>query len=220
MLIMRQPQFEVQDDFGRGSGLIPPIPEWQSSSVPANEEVWYLREDHCDLHIMNVFIRLRNIFHEANTVPLTPSRLHDLTSFVIHRLLSATPGAQITSSTPYSDSIRYAIISYMFIIQGPTYYPHDAMLQDIMNRYIVSLHKLESSFHVYDALDVWLQAIGLVATSGTTNYQWFSTRTETIAISLGLNAWEEVFLHIRRVLWLDFPNGEAMFRAHWKVISE
>lgn len=220
MLIMRQPQFEAQDDFGRGNGLIPPIPEWQSSLVTASEEVWYLREDHCDLHIMNVFIRLRNVFHEANTVPLAPSRLHDLASFVIHRLLAATPGVHTTPSTPYSESIRYAIISYMFIIQGPTYYPHDAMLQDIMTQYIASLDKLDSSFHVHDALDVWLQAIGLVATAGTTDYQWFCNRRETITRSLALNTWEEVFLRIKRVLWLDFPNGEPIFRTHWNVTSE
>lgn len=216
---MKQPQFEVQDDFGRGSG-IPPIPEWQLNSFTANEEVWYPNEDRCDILTMNVFLRLRHVFHQANSVPLTPSNLHDLASFVIHRLLSPAPGAQTAPSTPYSDSIRYAIVSYMFSIQGPTYYPHGAILQDIMTQYIANLDKLESSFHTYDVLDVWLQAIGLVGTAGTADYQWFSSRIKTLTTSLSLKTWEDVFKCIKRVLWLDSPNSEAMFSAHWTVLSK
>ena len=89
-----------------------------------------------------------------------------------------------------------------------------------MTQYIANLDKLESSFHTYDVLDVWLQAIGLVGTAGTADYQWFSSRIKTLTTSLSLKTWEDVFKCIKRVLWLDSPNSEAMFSAHWTVLSK
>ena len=213
MLVMRQPQFEAQDDFGTGSG-VPPIPEWQLGSFVADEGMWYPDASSCDMSTLNVFMRLRNVFQEANRTPLAPTRLHDLACFVLHRVLAGMPD-KFQMPTPYSACIRYAIALYMFIIQGPTYYSHAVIMHDIVTQYILHLKELESSFHVYDALDVWLHAIGLVAASDTANYQWFANRTGTIITSLGLHVWGDVFPCIKRVLWLDVTNGEAIFCTHW-----
>ena len=211
---MRQPQFETQDDFGAGSG-IPPIPEWQIDPLVTNMDMWLPCESRCDNDIGNVLMRLRIIFHQKKQTPLEPSCLHDLTCFVIHRLLSTAPDPRTTLSSPYSECIRYAVSSYMFIVQGPTYYPHSAILQDLMVRYIHCLKQTESSLCAFDELDVWLHAIGLVATTGTTDYQWFACRTGIISSALSLYTWEDVFPYLRGVLWLDLPRVEAMFRPHW-----
>ncbi|KAL1604894.1 hypothetical protein SLS60_004434 [Paraconiothyrium brasiliense] len=214
MLIMRQPQFSAQDDFGTGSG-IPPIPEWQLDSFATAEDAWYLSEGTCDATTRNVFKRLQNVFRQVNNSSLPPTRLHDLASFVIHRLLSATPALQTDLPASISECIRYALISYMFIVQGPTYYSHAVILQDIVNRYIIHLEQIESDFRVYGAMYVWLHAIGLVAATGTPSYQWFASRTRTVAASMALTGWEDVFARIESVLWLDIPHGESMFRPHW-----
>jgi hypothetical protein len=214
MLIMRQPQFNAQDDFGKGSG-IPPIPEWQLDSSEKAGNTWYLDEDYCDAITKNVFVRLNHVFRQANRTSLPPTRLHDLVSFVIHRLLFVAPDTQTSQPAPYSDSVRYALVLYMFIIQGPTYYSHAVILQDMVTRYINNLEQLESNFRVYDTLDVWLHAVGLVASAGTAEYSWFTNRTATLIASMALSGWEDVSTRVKNVLWLDIPNGEAMFRSHW-----
>lgn len=217
MLIMRQPQFETQDDFGTGSG-IPPIPEWQLDPLATHEDLWYLDEEHCTPMTRIVFMRLKSVFQHANSSSLPPTRLHDLASFVIHRLLSNGPNPQAVQPPPCSECIRYALVSYMFIIQGPTYYSHAVILQDIMTRLIFQLEQLEANHRAYDALHVWLYAIGLVASTGTADYTWFSNRAGTIAASMSLTGWEDVLSQIKNVMWLDVPHGEAMFRSHWDEV--
>ncbi|KAM7198117.1 hypothetical protein V8F33_005175 [Rhypophila sp. PSN 637] len=80
-----------------------------------------------------------------------------------------------------------------------------------------------------DPLDTWLIAIGLVAATGTPHYQWFVDRgIENAASLLVLQAdisggdnltWEEDILpRIKKVLWLEKPKAEDVFRPHWEVI--
>ncbi|KAF9736533.1 C6 zinc finger domain-containing protein [Paraphaeosphaeria minitans] len=214
MLITRQPQFETQDDFGTGSG-IPPIPEWQLDPAAQTGDAWYIGEDYCDKVTKKVFMQLNQVFRQANRTSLQPTRLHDLASFVIHRLLAATTDALGPPPAPYSECIRYALVSYMFILQGPTYYSHAVILRDVVTRYIAGLEQVESEFRVYDEIDLWLHAVGLVASSGTAEYSWFARRTALIATSMALIGWEDVIARLRNVLWLNIPNGEAMFRPHW-----
>lgn len=215
MLITRQPQFETQDDFGTGSG-IPPIPEWQLDPSAKGEDAWYLGEDYCDTLTKNIFMRLNHVFRQANRTSLPPTRLHDLASFVIHRLLAATTDPQAPPPALYSECIRYALVSYMFILQGTTYYSHAVILQDVVTRYIAELEQLESELRVYDEIDVWLHAVGLVASSGTAEYSWFASRTAVITASLALITWEDVLARLENVLWLNIPNGETIFRPHWE----
>lgn len=214
MLIKRHPQFETQDDFGTGSG-IPPIPEWQPDPAAQVDDVWYLGQDYCDPITKNVFKRLDHVFRQANRTSLLPTRLHDLASFVIHRLLAFTADAHASSPAPYSECIRYALVAYMFILQGPTYYSHAVILQDVITRYIISLEQLESEMRVYNELDLWLHAVGLVASAGTADYSWFAGRTMIITSSMAFNECEDLITRVKNVLWLNIPNGETMFRHHW-----
>lgn len=214
MLIMGHPQFETQDDYGIGHG-IPPIPEWRLTSTALNENFSELNSIDGDHTVRNVFIRLRNVFQRAQGTPLPNTRLHDLTCFVVHRLLHSASDTVNSQSLPIIECIRYAILLYLFIIQGPTYYSHAVIFNMIVTRFMEHLKQLESSLRVYDSADIWLLMIGMVASTGTPNYQWFMERARAIAISLQLGTWNDVIVRIKSVLWWETLQGEAIFRPHW-----
>lgn len=287
MLIMGKPQFDAQDDFGNGNG-IPPPPEWQLDlTIAIHEEdlprifgVCEMVAENIDPEVRHVFIRLRNLFHRAQKAPISSTLLHDLTCYVVHRLLLLHPGATTgnpftqnhTTSTqstissrrassspsilfsqpstedhplPISECIRYAMTIYMFITQGPTYYSHHVILNTLTGRFIEHLKHLDSDNSapttlpdtdepqpqlsirrtLRDPIDVWLVAIGLVAATGTQHYQWFiDWGRETILSLLLLERrnhfnWEEDILpRIKRILWLEKPKAEDVFKPHWEGI--
>ncbi|KAI0130363.1 hypothetical protein BJ170DRAFT_731842 [Xylariales sp. AK1849] len=202
MLIMGYPQFETQDDVGIGDG-IPPIPECRIN---------------VDYAVRNVFMRLLNVFQRAQRIPFPPTQLHNLTCFVVHRLLLSASDTPNPESSPITECIRYAIILYMFIIHGPTYYSHAVILHMIVSRFMEHLKQLELTPRVYGSLDVWLLAIGMVSSTGTTNYQWFTERSRAMASSLDVDNWNDAVVRIKNVLWLGTLQGEDLFRPHWDAI--
>lgn len=216
MLIIGHPQFETQDDVGIGDG-IPPIPEWQLDSTAPYDDLSELSSISVDYAVRNVFIRLRNIFQRAQRIPFPNTRLHDLTCFVVHRLLLSASDTVIPQS-PITECVRYAIILYMFIIQGPTYYSYAVILNTIVTRFIEHLKQLKSTPRVYNSLNVWLLAIGMVASTGTTHYQWFIERARAMAASLQLGNWKDALVRIKSVLWLETLKGEDIFQPHWDAI--
>jgi hypothetical protein len=218
MLVMGQPQFRTQDDMGLGDG-IPPIPEWQLDSTGCQDDSFELPPVEVDDIVRNVFTRLRSVFRMAQSIPLTPTRLHDLTCFVIHRLLLSAPDAtSADSSPPMTECIRYAIVLYMFIIQGPTYFSHVVIFNMIVNRLMHHLGRLEFTRRAYDSLDVWLHAVGLAASARTAQYPWFTERAGVIASFIPLSSWNEVLVCLKSVLWLDTPQGQEIFQPHWDAI--
>ncbi|KAJ5815165.1 hypothetical protein N7474_006942 [Penicillium riverlandense] len=216
MLIMGYPQFETQDDLGIGDG-IPPVPEWRLESTTIDDNPPELSSVFTDHAVRNVFIRLRILFQRAQRIPYTPSRLHDLTCFVVHRLLSS-PDTGKSQSTPVTECIRHAIILYMFIIQGPTYYPHGVILNTLVTRYIEHLNQLELTPRVHDSLDIWLLAVGMVASFDTTHHVVLVEKARDIAANLPLDNWHDAFIYIKSVLWLETEEGEGIFRLHWDPI--
>ncbi|KXG50951.1 Protein of unknown function DUF3468 [Penicillium griseofulvum] len=216
MLIMGYPQFETQDDFGIGDG-IPPIPEWQFDSAVHDDQLFDLINTEVDYAVSNVFNRLRNIFQRARNTPFPSTQLHDLTCFVIHRLLLSAPSTTIPPLSPMTESIRCGIILYMFIAQGPTYYSHAVILNTIVIRFMEHLEYL-SSTRAYDSLDVWFAAVGLVASAGTAHHRWFMKRAQDVAAFLQLGDFSDTLVHIKAVLWLEKPQSEDLFRSHWDTI--
>jgi hypothetical protein len=217
MLIMGHPQFETQDDVGIGDG-IPPIPEWQLDSTALHDDLSELSSIDVDYAVRNVFIRLRNVFQRAQQIPFPTTRLHDLTCFVVHRLLLSASDTANPQSSPITECIRYAIILYMFIIQGPTYYSHAVILNTIVARFGDNLKELESIPRECDLLDVWFLSIGMAASTGTTHYQWFMERARVVAASIQLGNWNDTLTGIKSVLWLETLQGEDIFRPHWDAI--
>jgi multisubunit Na+/H+ antiporter MnhF subunit len=214
MLIMGHPQFETQDDAGTGHG-IPPIPEWSSSAV-LHEDPPDLVTFDVDEEVKNAFFRLRNIFQRAQRVPFTSTHLHDLTCFVVHRLLpSAREMANQTS--PLTECVRYATILYMFIIQGPTYFTHAVIFNQLLSRFTGHLQQLEQQY-ASDSIRVWFLTVGMVASAGTPHYAWFMERARAAAITMRLSTWGDVSPLIRSILWLETPRSEGIFRPHWDAV--
>jgi hypothetical protein len=219
MLILGRPQFPVQDDGGVGDG-IPPISEWLSCSTGLEEDTilelsWVIDDE----IVRTALVRLRYIFNRAEAEPFSGTKLHDLTLFVTHRLLLSVPDTQDSISSPVTECIRYALIIYMFIIQGPTYYSHDVILSSIVTQFIGHLKSFESTPHVYDALDVWLLTIGIVASAGTANYHSFTEKIRGVCAYLHLTDFHDVLTSIKSICWLGGSQGEDILRPHWNAIS-
>ncbi|RAK73781.1 Zn(II)2Cys6 transcription factor [Aspergillus fijiensis CBS 313.89] len=232
MLVIGHPQFETQDDVGIGDG-IPSTAEYQyASSTDLLEDgvvdFVHIVKDDLEYSVRNVFIRLRNVFQRARRIPFPPTHLHDLTCFVIHRLLlsapldSARPNSPTPPSIPYSmtECIRYATIIYMFIIHGPTYYSHAVILNTMVMRFVQHLKLLDLMPHVHSSLDVWFVAIGMVASAGThpAHYQWFLEKARMVAGALNLMSWSDATEKVKSVLWFYTPQGDAIFRPHLDAI--
>jgi multisubunit Na+/H+ antiporter MnhF subunit len=217
MLIMGHPQFETQNDFGIGDG-IPPIPEWQLESTANGTDNFDLSGIEIDFTVLNVFIRLRNVFQQARQTPFSTTQIHDLTCFVVHRLLLSASDNTTSLMSPMTECIRCAIILYMFIVQGPTYYSHAVISNTIVIRFVEHLKYLALTTRVHDSLDVWLVTIGMVASTGTANHKVFMERARVIAASLQLENFHETLMHIRNVLWLETAQSEGVFQPHWDAV--
>lgn len=214
MLIIGHPQFETQDDNGVGCG-IPPIPEWLLDTTVVYDELSEVFSVHIDPVVSNVFIRLRSVFERARRLPLPPTRLHDLTCFVVHRLLLPTSNTNITQLLPISECIRYAVVLYMFIIQGPTYFSHAVIFNTMVDRLGEHFKRLESTPRTHSSLDVWLLAVGMVASAGTSYSDWFVGKARAIAASLRIASSSDSLVRIKSVLWLEKSDGEVTFRIPW-----
>lgn len=212
---MGHPQFKTQDDFGIGDG-IPPIPEWQLDLTATHELPDIILD--VDYDVSNVFMRLRNIFQRTQNMQFPNTQLHDLTSFVIHRLLNRPSDAANLPQSPITECIRYAILIYMFLIQGPTYYSHENIVNTIVVSLAKTLNHLDATPRVYSSLDIWLAAIGMVASAGTAHYQWFLERTRIISTSMQLVETDDIQTRIKSVLWLETMYTEQIFRPHWEAI--
>ncbi|CAI4212073.1 unnamed protein product [Parascedosporium putredinis] len=193
MLITGQPQFETQDDIGSG------------------DDDFALGND-IALDVCNVFTRLRNVFLRARHVPLEPARLHDLTCFVVHRLLFPVSDATSSPESHVSSCVRYAIVLYMFILQGPTYFSHAVLFNQIVDRFAESLRQTAPT---NDHLDIWLLAIALVSSNGTAHYLWVTEKAQRTAYHFGIRGRFEALARIQRVLWLDNSWGEDIFGPYW-----
>ena len=216
MLVMGHPQFETQDDSGVGQG-IPPISEWQLDIKPLKDDVENFLQDEVDYEVRNVFSRLRNIFKRADQVPFPTTQLHDLTCFVVHRLLLTIPDTRSPPS-PMTECVRYAIVLYMFIIHGPTYYSHAVILNTTIIRFIQYLKQLDQTQRSDDLLDVWMVAVGMVSSTGMVHHHWFVERAMSVAEWMPIKSWVEALVHIKSILWLETPQGEDIFRPHWDGI--
>ncbi|KAH6850436.1 hypothetical protein B0I37DRAFT_404266 [Chaetomium sp. MPI-CAGE-AT-0009] len=214
MLIMGHPQFDTQDDMGTGNG-IPPTTEWQLSSAAIQEAPPELSCLDTDWGVKEVFIRLRSVFQRAQKIPLTSTRLHDLACFVIHRLLPSAPD-MANETEPLTECVRYAIILYMFIMQGPTYFTHAVIFSQILGRFVGHLQRREQD--TQDPIGVWFLAVGMVASTGTPHYSWFRDISRAAVVALNLNTWDDASAHIKNVLWLEARQGESIFRPHWDAI--
>lgn len=216
MIITGKPQFETQNDYGEGDG-IPPIPGWQSDMTSVAVDIPELRLDNMGIErgVQNVLNRLHEIFQSARHSPLPPTRLHELTSFAIHRLLSNYDATSPLS--PGNECLRLGIVLYLFTVQGQAYFPHTVMANDIAERFHQNLVSLEATPRRSDSLDIWCVSIGMAVSAVASKQEWYFRKAREWAESLQLRCWDDVMVHIKRILWLDSPHGVSIFRPYWEA---
>ncbi|KAM3522810.1 hypothetical protein MY4038_008450 [Beauveria bassiana] len=200
-------EFDTQDDQGNGDG-VSPIPEW---SIPQTADPPALSEADLDPETWNVFSRLYGIFQRAKRAPLPLLRLHALTCFVVHRLLTPTE-----PPSALSDCVRCAMVLYMLILQGPIYYPHAAIMHKTTAQLVTQLQDC-ARLRAFSPLELWLVAIGLVASHGTPFNKVLQEEARVQSTFLGLHSWNDTSVLIKSVLWLEAPRMEMVFQSHWDM---
>ncbi|TVY73474.1 hypothetical protein LSUE1_G005236 [Lachnellula suecica] len=219
MLVMGSPQFQTQDNRGIGDGICS-IPEWDSLGTATHPSGTLINLDelHLDPTILDVFLRLQILFrrHEeewSSDILSTTTGLHDLTCFVLHRLLvSPSPG---TNPTTISECVRYAISTLMFIIHGRTYYSHAAILRTLVLQLRDNLELIATSSGSQSPLLIWLLLVGMVGSVGTEAHPWFASQAAALSATLDLRSWSDVDRILRSILWLE-TNHHTMFRQLWE----
>lgn len=215
MIVTGTPQFPAQDDEGCGDGLSP-ISQWRCT--PIEPEPLSVQAPDLEPRIHSIVARLNQVVRESQTGGLSTTDLHDLTCYVIHRLLLLpSETGQYSQSSVMSECVRHAMVLYMFVIHGPTYFPHTAMLNSITPQLRSGLETMFAMDRKYDELILWLVSVGLVASVDTAEYQWFRERAAESTLVLGLYTWEDVLAHMKVVLWLDTPLGSS-FRRKWEEL--
>jgi hypothetical protein len=219
LLVMGIPQFPVKDDLGHGDG-ISPIPQWQLVPTDTETQDGAFEDLNIDPAISNILSRLKNIFHPSWHSRLTNTALHDLTCFVVHRLLllpSFIDANPMQSAA--SECLRYAATLYMLIIHGTTYYSHVGLANTIIFQLRYHLMVLTGTDYMHDPQVIWALSLGMVATIGGEGHQWFLDQACVVAETLSLNTWEDVLTHLQSILWVRVPQ-EEIFRQKWDEVFE
>lgn len=217
MIVMQAPQFPIQDDFGSGDGIAP-IPQWYQARTHVNDVPTVLDTPFLDPEITGVLCRLRNLF-DTSQYTLSSTDLHDLTCYALHKLLLWEPQLQVDGifcDLAVSGIVRHATVLYLLITHGPTYFSH-ARLQ-----YATAL-KLQAQMEYtwfnmllsHGALTLWLLSVGMVASDGVPEGQWFTIQARKASRALGLRTWDDVVIRLREIVWLDSPAAEPLFQQKW-----
>lgn len=213
MLVTGSPQFGVQDDFGNGDGIAP-IDLWLPALKTEHKpDIPGLTDFHIDFSLRDIQIRLGVILNPtvSSGAYISTNDLHDLTCYVLHKLLLPFP----TELTSISESFRYALATYMFIIHGPTYYSHAAILHNIVLQLRYHLQAAITSNKKDSSLLIWCLSVGMSASIGTDANDWFMTHATTLARSEGLETWESVESCLQSILAID-AQSKAIFHTAWQ----
>ena len=221
MIVTQTPQFSIQDSNGCGNGIAP-IPQWYEATNNKNSTMLTtLDVPLLDPDILDTICRLHNLFDSSQYI-LCSTDLHDLTCFVVHKLLLWSPQpshGNFPCDLTASGSIRHALVLYMLVIQGPTYFTHAQLQYATTLKLQAQLeHTWYTMFLGHSSLAVWLLSVGLVASDGLPEGQWFAKRARTAADVLFLQTWDDVKVHLEEILWLDSRVAEPLFQQKWDGI--
>lgn len=219
MLVMGAPQFPAKDDFGDGDG-ISPIPQWQLAASDAETSRGIFDDLNINPPLGSILSRLRTLFQDPRHSNLTNTALHDLTCYVIHRLLLLPPlidGNPMQSAA--SECLRYAASLYMLIVHGTTYYSHAGLAHIIILQLRYHLMVLAGTSYMHEPHIVWALSVGMVSTIGGEGHQWFLNETHAAAETLGLKTWADALIRLQSILWIRMPQ-EELFHQTWNEVFE
>jgi hypothetical protein len=222
LIVQQSPQFATRDDVAGREGITPP-PQWhESASNDSHAELPILASTGLDPLIGDTLSRLHCLFQKPEGFDLTTTDFHDLTCFVLHRLLDDTTSPIDDTRLPASlesEAIRYAIVLYLLMVHGPTYFSH------VRLQYTTTL-KLKALLEQWilappsdrESLWIWVLSIGMAASDGTPEYHYFTTHAHKASTALGISAWETALPHHKAVLWLENVVTDRLFRRHWEAV--
>ncbi|KAM0425782.1 hypothetical protein ACHAPT_009032 [Fusarium lateritium] len=215
MLVTGAPQFPIQDDLGIGDGVCPTL-QWLLASPDLESPSEAIDDLDIDPAMADILTRLRSISQEASN--LSGTELHDLTCFVVHKLLLLPPhSTEDLQQSAISESLRYAMALYMLIIHGTTYYSDIGLVMTIMPQFRRYLEVLVGSSEVDESLKLWIFSVGMVSSIDPINRKWFTEQACRTATALKIQTWEDVLVQLKRTLWMETPRG-AIFQKQWEDI--
>ncbi|KAH7174576.1 uncharacterized protein B0J16DRAFT_324033 [Fusarium flagelliforme] len=214
LLVTGLPQYVTQDDNGFGDGVSPTL-QWLLSSSFLETPDPVVQALHLEPAIADVFTRLRGIFHQPGASVLLGTELHDLTCFVVHKLLLIPP----YTDSPHSECLRCAMVLYMLIIHGTTYYTHTELANNIIQQLKGHLQSLAGRVGnvLFDSLQIWVLSVAIVSATDPTELQWLNLAAKIAANAMGLQTWDDVVIHLKNILWLESERAEV-FRLQWDGI--
>lgn len=217
MLVTGAPQFPTQDDTGHGNG-IDPTAQWQLVSKTAETPGLIFCNDDLDPAMSMILLRLRTIFYQQRQRPLTSTDLHDLTLFVIHKLLLLPPFLPTASRRSLtSECLRYAMVLYMLVIHGTTYYSLQVITTTTLSKLDAHMTALaEFSDQVPSALRLWIAIVSMAARSGAADSDLHEPQARQAAKEMGLKSWDDVASNLESVLWMDTPQ-DRLFQHVWEL---
>jgi hypothetical protein len=163
-------------------------------------------------HLRSILIGGQIFGSEAT---LSTTDLHDLTCFILHRLLSMPSFThRCLPQNNISECLRYGVAIYMFLIHGPTYYSHAHLLASLVHQLKVYLAPVLRTATHNNSLLLWLLSVGSVASIGTSENEWFHANTTLISEAMALKCWDGVEAHFKEVLWFE-TEAQMLFRRLW-----
>ncbi|KAF2622230.1 hypothetical protein BU25DRAFT_213188 [Macroventuria anomochaeta] len=221
MIVMQTPQFPAQDNLGCGDGIAP-ISQWYEATsnirvlAPTVLDIPLLDPD-----ITDALCRLHNLF-DSSQYTLSSTDLHDLTCYVVHKLLLWTPQPQLNSflcDLTASGIVRHALVLYLLIIHGPTYFSHARLQYATALKLQAQMeHAWFNMLFSHGSLALWLLSVGMVASDGTPEGQWFVTQARIAAGALNLQTWDDIVVRFKEIVWLNSRTAEPMFQRKWQEV--
>ncbi|KAF9768382.1 hypothetical protein IL306_014324 [Fusarium sp. DS 682] len=214
LLVTGSPQYSIQDDLGIGDGVGPTF-QWLLASSFLETQDSIVDSLNLDRAIADILTRLRGLFHQPDALSLLSPELHDLTCFVVHKLLLIPP----LTASPQSECLRCAMTLYMLIIHGTTYYTHTELANSIIQRLKGQLQPLAGKTgNVYfGSLQIWVLSVTIASATDQNDIQWLTYAAKIAANAMGLQSWDDVVIHLRNILWLETERA-GMFRQQWEAI--
>ncbi|EOA83654.1 hypothetical protein ACJQWK_00386 [Exserohilum turcicum] len=220
LVLMQTPQFSVQNDHRCGDAIAP-IQQWTEVDNVSHQE---LPECFVGLDLepvlSDVVLRLRNILNTSRQSDLSTTDLHDLANFILHRLCSLEPlNHQSFQVSPLSECLRYAVVLYMLIIHGPTYFTHAHLQLNLVSKLRARLEDTPDPVSVgHASIALWVVSVGLVASADTPDGLWFHGQAQALGGYSDLHTWTDILPHLEQVLWSGNHAAEAMFRQRWEAV--
>jgi hypothetical protein len=217
MVVMQTPQFPAQNDHGEGDGVAS-IPQWYDATMLSRDTITPLVNLNLDPEVGEVASRLRFLLNNPRHLNLSTTDLHDLTCFVLHRLIRPLHSNHDDGSCDriISECVRHATVLYMLIIHGPAYFSHAELQHTTTTRLKSYLERLPPSLLWQNSsLSLWIFSVGMVASVGSSGCIWFMGQAQRAAEELGIFSWEQALSHLRGILWLENKQAETAFKRKW-----